>query len=211
MKEFDYSSVRVYKLFKIIWPMIKLLSLILFRIRYAGRENLPKTGPYIIASNHITSKDPAFIMMSRMHNVHFMAKTELFDNPFTGFLYKHCNAFPVARGLSNKTAVLYAVRLLKEGHIVGIFPEGTRSADLTPQEPKTGAALIARETCVPVVPACVYASEEVKLFSKITVRFGKPIAFEDLGFGETKKASELRTASALIMKEITELWEEGHC
>ncbi len=208
MKEFDYSEVKKYKFYDIILPGLKLLSKILFKIKFVGKENVPKTGGVIIAANHYNTFDPGFIAVSGVRKIHFMTKGEKFAKPYPNWLYTHVNAFPIKRGAADKSAVEFSIKVIEQGYALGIFPEGTRSADGTPQAPKAGVALIARQSKADVVPVSIYSDGKAKLFSKIIVRFGKPIPYDALGFTPGGKASELRAASRLIMDEIIMLREK---
>ncbi|HZK39375.1 MAG TPA: lysophospholipid acyltransferase family protein [Clostridia bacterium] len=208
MKDFDYSEVKEYRFYDIIMPVFKLLSKMLYRVKYVGKENVPKTGGIIIAANHYNTFDPGFIGVSGVRKIHFMTKGEKFAKPYPNWLYTHVNAFPIKRGAADKSAVEFSIKVIKQGYALGIFPEGTRSKDGIPQAPKAGVALIAREAKADVVPVSIYSQGKVKLFSKIIVRFGKPIPYEALGFTSGGKASELRAASRLIMNEIIALREK---
>lgn len=211
MKEFDYSKVKEYKFNDFVIPLFLLLSKILFRVTYIGKENVPKTGGIIIASNHYNTFDPGFISVSRVRKIHYMTKEEKFAKPYPNWLYTHVNAFPIKRGSADNTAVEFSIKVIREGYVLGIFPEGTRSKDCTPQPAKAGIALIARETKADIVPVSIYSEGRAKLFSKVTVRFGKPIPNESLGFTGSGKSVELKAAARMIMDEIVKLWEEGHC
>ncbi len=206
MKEFDYSEVKEYKFFDVVIPVFKLISKILYRVQYVGMENVPKTGGIIIASNHYNTFDPGFISVCGVRKIHYMTKEEKFAKPYPNWLYTHANAFPIKRGGADKAAVEFSIKVVEQGFALGIFPEGTRSEDCTPQAPKAGIALIAREAKADVVPVSIYSDGKVKLFSKIIVRFGKPIPYESLGFTESGNSSELRVAARLIMNEIIALW-----
>lgn len=208
MKEFDYTEVKQYKTYDIMIQVTKLLSKFMYRIKYVGKENVPKTGGIIIAANHYNTFDPGFIAISGVRKIHYMTKEEKFAKPFQRWIYTHSNAFPVKRQGADKSAVKYAIKVLKQGRALGIFPEGTRSPDGLPQSPKAGVALIAREAKADVLPVSIYSEGKVKLFSKIIIRFGKPIPYSALGFTESGKSSELRAASRLIMDEIIALREK---
>lgn len=98
MKKFDYSEVKEYKLYDILLPIMNLLSKILFKIKFVGKENVPKTGGVIIAANHYNTFDPGFIGISGVRKIHFMTKEEKFVKPFSKWLYTRANAFPINRG-----------------------------------------------------------------------------------------------------------------
>ena len=211
MKEFDYSSVKGYKFYNVLKPFYKLLAKTFMRIKYVGKENIPEKGGFIIASNHITSPDPTYLITEIKTPIHFMNKQEHFEKPVMNWIYTHTDSFPVNRGRSDIKAIEYSIKVIEHGDILGIFPEGTRSKDFAPKNAKTGIALIARETKAGILPVSIYTADKAKLFTKLTIRFGKMIPFETLGFSDGGKSEELRSASNLVMNEIVKLWEEGHC
>jgi len=210
MKDFDFSTVRQYKLAAIMKPFLKVLSRSLMKITYVGRENIPKDGGFILASNHISAPDPVYLYVSLDKPVHFMNKQEHFRKPVQKWIYTHFNSFPINRGHADKSSLEYSIKVIEKGNILGIFPEGTRSKDFTPQQARPGIALLVRETKADVLPVSIYSDEKAKFFTKLTIRFGKPIPYESLGFSEGGKSDELRVASKMIMDEIVKLWEEGH-
>lgn len=210
-KAFDYNDTRDRKFYDVIVAIFHPLSKILFKTQYLGLENVPKTGGLIIASNHRNSYDPGLIVAGRPRKIHYMAKLELFNiNPIISWLLRHCNAFPINRGNSDQRSINYAIRLVQEGKVLGIFPEGTRSKDGNVLPPKSGVALVAKATHADVLPACIYFEGESKLRKKITVRFGEVIPYEDLHLSEEAKISELKEASRYVMSKIGELLEKGH-
>lgn len=212
MKPFDYSKVKDHATYHILMPLdILLFNKTMFRVTFVGEENVPKEGGFILASNHIHFLDPLIIAGSRTRVMHFMAKEELFHNPAAAWFLTRFNAFPVRRGSSDKSSVEYAIRVIREGHVLGIFPEGTRSPDFRPGAPRAGVALIARQAHADVLPVSIYSDHQAKYGTEVTVRFGKMIPYEQLGITNEGGTRELREASRRIMDQITELWEEGPC
>lgn len=208
---FDYSVVKDRKYYDIVKGPCKFALKLGLRIKCEGVENIPKEGAFILASNHIHFVDPAVLLANFPRPIHFMAKVEAFKYKITAFLLTHLNTFPVSRGRSDKASIDYAVKLIENGHVIGIFPEGTRSKDLKPHEPKAGLALIARQTKADILPCSLYCEKKGGLFRKITVRYGELIKYEELGITEDGSTRELREAAKKIMDEIVDLWEEGHC
>ena len=104
-------------------PFFKLF----FRARVIGKENLPAEGPVILAANHLSNWDPPFLACFIPRHVHYMAKTELFENPIFSAMIRSCHAFPVKRGAADRGAIKMAMQVLKGGSVLGVFPEGTRS------------------------------------------------------------------------------------
>lgn len=210
MKPFDYSRVKQYKFALWMKPVIKLIFLTFFRIKVIGRENIPQNGGVIVASNHISGVDPAFVYIFMKTPLHYMSKHELFEKPIYAWIYRHLNAFPVTRGRVDKRAIKYAIDVIKQDGALGIFPEGTRSKDHTPQTAKAGVALIARETGASVLPVSIYSQGRTKPFSKVTVRFGEVIPYDAFAFGAGSKSIALKEASKLIMNDIKALWALKH-
>lgn len=208
---FDYSVVGDRKFYNAVKAPCKFLLKLGLRIKCVGVENIPKDGAFILACNHIHFVDPAVLLANFPRPIHYMAKAEAFKNKFAAWLLVHLNTFPVSRGRSDKASIDYAVKLIEKGCVMGIFPEGTRSKDLKPHEPKAGLALIARQTKADILPCSLYCEKKGGLFRKITVRYGELIKYEDLGIHEDGSTRELREAAKKVMDEIVDLWEEGHC
>ncbi len=180
-----------------------------FRLRVVGRENIPKTGPVLLCCNHMAKRDPVMLGVASRRQVFYMAKQELFQSKFLGRILRGLGAFPVRRGSGGADALADAYKLLDENAMVGVFIEGTRSKDGLLQRPKTGAALLAYRTKVPVVPACITAGDGglPRKFKKHVVVFGKPIPAEELRIPDDSSL-QLRKASRVIMGEIAALREQ---
>ncbi len=208
---FDYSRIKNYKLYTLAVPIAKFIMSLKYKLRYEGKENLPKTGAYIVSANHLTSFDPVLLAMNSGRVIHFMAKYETFEKPFTRFFLTHFNSFPVKRGSSDKSSIEYAINLIKHGEVIGIFPEGTRNKEGgEPQKAKSGVALIAKATNADVVPCSIHIGEKKGFRRPCTVRYGKLIKFEELGFSsESRSTSEIRNASRIIFDETVALWRKG--
>ncbi len=209
--QFDFSKVKEYKLYQVLrW--VAVLFCLRYKVTYIGRENIPQDGGFIIACNHQSGVDPIILGRGVKRTIHFMAKEELFENEALGIFIKHMNAFPVRRGQGDTTAVEFAEDIVRNGYVLGIFPEGTRSKDFKPARGKSGTALIAKMTGADVLPASIYTSDRYKKGTRLTVRFGKLIKNEEFCFTEEPHSTkELKDATKRIMGDITSLWEEGHC
>ena len=184
----------------IVWFILKLL----YRIKVTGLENLPNEGGYILAANHRCLLDPIFIAAELKHRVYFMAKKELFWFPF-GSILRALGAFPVRRGEGDHSAVNRADDIIKEKKILGIFPEGTRSKTGEPLRPKSGIAVIAKDTKADVLPVGIHFDGKLRLGSKVTISYGKLIKFEELELSDEMQPSAIKKASRLIMDRIIEL------
>ncbi|MBR5273005.1 MAG: 1-acyl-sn-glycerol-3-phosphate acyltransferase [Clostridia bacterium] len=209
-KGFDYSKIRYYKLYPIARAIAKIVVKLLFRVKYVGKENIPQSQGYILASNHISLLDPVVSAIAVKDRIFYMGKAELFDNKLVGYFMTHFQGFPVNRNRGDLSAIEYAINVVKENNVLGIFPEGTRSKDGKPLSPKAGIAMIANKTGADVLPVSVYCEGKVRPFKKITVRFGELIKNDELVI-ENGKASELKRATHIVMDKIVDMWEEGHC
>ena len=182
--------------------VFRLLFYTVFRTRVYGRENIPKEGAVILAANHASNIDPPLMASLIERPVSYMAKIELFENPIFGAAIRRCHAFPVKRGASDRGAIKAAVTVLKEGHMLGLFPEGTRSKTGELQKAEAGIALIASMTGAPIVPVAILNSHRIfangGLLPQLRIMYGAPISFQ----GDRKSKEALDAFSAEIMAHI---------
>ena len=182
--------------------VFRLLFYTVFRTRVYGRENIPKEGAVILAANHASTIDPPLMASLIERPVSYMAKIELFENPIFGAAIRRCHAFPVKRGASDRGAIKAAVTVLKEGHMLGLFPEGTRSKTGELQKAEAGIALIASMTGAPIVPVAILNSHRIfangGLLPQLRIMYGAPISFQ----GDRKSKEALDAFSAEIMAHI---------
>lgn len=213
MKKFDYSKVKEEeKLYDQLRPLGVAIVNRMFKIDYVGVENIPDEGGFILAANHIQALDPLIIALGVTNRqIYFMGKKELFDKPIVSSILKKANGFPIVRGGADKEALSYAERVVTEGHILGIFPEGTRSKDYKPARAKSGVGLISKNAKADILPVSIYNCDDMKRGTKITIRFGEMIPYESLGFTEDGPKEEVKNSAKYIMSEIVKLWEMGHC
>lgn len=189
--------------------LVKFIALIIFSVLYRveliGRENIPPKGAAIICANHLGELDMFFMGYRVKRLIHYMAKQELFVFPI-GPILKRIGAFPVKRGKGDVSAIKTSLKLLKEGHILGIFPEGSRLKNRVGKslKIKPGVALLAQKTGAPIIPVAVSGS--YKPFSKIKVIFGEPFRL-DLDVDRKYTNNELVEASEIIMKNVYSLLE----
>jgi 1-acyl-sn-glycerol-3-phosphate acyltransferase len=214
VKDFDFKKeVTEKKTYERIRPIGAFVNKCNFKIEYVGAENIPDEGGFVLAANHIHLLDPLIIGIGiKNRQLHFMAKKELWKHFITAWAFTTVNGFPIARGAADTDSFKYALQIPKKGYILAIFPEGTRSRDGKLGKPKRGAARIAAGAKCGVLPVSLYNDEGCKKHSKITVRYGKMIPYEELGFsGDKPTREEEIEATDKIFAAITELWEEGHC
>jgi 1-acyl-sn-glycerol-3-phosphate acyltransferase len=127
-----------------------------------GRDHIPRSGPLILASNHRSFLDPFVIGTLVRRPVYYMAKRELFEKRFQGWILNALGAFPVDRGTGDSDAIETARAILARGDCVVIFPEGTRTRSGALRTPRRGVGRLALETGAPVVPVAVFGSEAVR-------------------------------------------------
>ncbi len=204
---FDYN--RSYKgfLYPVLKPPLFLLSHGVYKYRCVGKENIPKKNGLIIACNHVAFSDPALIVANCPRRVHFMAKSDLFENPAFSLVLRQMNAFPVHRWSSDRKALRYALDILKKGGAVGIFPEGRRvRGEKEPVDARNGIGFLAGCSGADVLPCCIYKFKE-GYRSELTLAFGEIIPNKELFPDGTRTSQRVRNASQTIMNRITELWK----
>lgn len=183
--------------------LVSILLYPLYRVKIIGKENFPKTGGVLLCTNHIDNLDPPVVGMTCPRPVHFMAKQELFEAPILKSVLPRVNAFPVKRGMSDRTALRNALSILKNGHVVGLFPEGTRSKDGKLQKGLAGAGFFALKGDAYVLPCAIIGP--YKPFKSLKVVYGKPI---DMSEHRANRISA-EEATGIIMDEIGKLIEEN--
>ena len=189
----------------VLYPFYRLL----FWYSVTGRENIPKTGGVIFSSNHLSYLDPVLWIIVIRRRIRFMAKQELFKHPLLGWFLRRMDVFGVERGSGDMAAVKTAIRVVRNGEILGLYPEGTRSKDGKPGRAKTGVALIAKAAKCDVVPAAVICRGKLRPFKRIRLVVGKPVSYQEIIDRAPDNSREsLRVAADYIMEQITTLWEQ---
>lgn len=179
---------------KIILPPV----LRLWRFQTEGAENIPRTGPLIVASNHASYMDPLALGVACPRPLAYMAKVELFSLPLLGPLIARLNAYPVDRRKSALAGIKKSVEILREGKAIGIFPQGTRVRD-GEGEVHEGVALLASLAKAPVVPARISGSHHSLRFRQIKVSFGSPLR---LPAGQKASREDLANFTSTVMNAI---------
>lgn len=186
------------------WPVIHWL----YRLRAEGVENLPKSGGFVLAANHTSNFDPWPLAMPLWPRrfLRFMAKSELYWWPL-GRIITAGGGFPVRRGERDVEAIRTAVDLARQGHVVAMFPHGTRQRKglVKKHQPRahTGAARIALDAGVPLVPAAITGTDRLSRLRPMRVRYGAPLDLDDLNGREPGLAA--REATDRLMSEIERL------
>ena len=181
-----------------------------FRIKFIGREKLPK-GAYILCANHTSFFDPVVIGFCIRRRVCFMAKSEFFNGcgKFVSCFMTLCGVFPVKRNSADKACADRAGQLLKNGKIIGIFPQGKIVRDINSFDPKAGALLLASRFDVPVIPLSIYHEGRIRLFSKMTVRVCEPVYADDSSLKSARKAA--LKLKAVMLKGLEGRNEDNRC
>ena len=184
-----------------------------FRPRYRGQDHVPVDGPVIIAANHLSHIDPAFIMTATPRPVTYLSKQEHFDGRLRRALFSRMGVIPVDRDAGGSDALAEVEAILRGGGVVGIFPEGTRSRDGEMGRGRTGVARLAAATGAAVVPVAIRETDRVipvgkrvpRLWRRFYYEFGEPLYFT------AKEANHeaLREFTDEIMDAITALSEEA--
>jgi 1-acyl-sn-glycerol-3-phosphate acyltransferase len=180
---------------------------LLFRVEVINVEKIPAEGPVLFCANHNSILDMFFLGYKLDRWIHWMAKDELFKNPILSFIITKLGAFPVKRGKGDVGSIKHAYKLLSENKIVGIFPQGTRidPEKIETSRIKPGAAMIAANTGVKVLPAAVKGS--YRIFSKMKVVYGEPFVIKKVDEKPTKE--ELTRISRDIINRVYSLSEVG--
>ena len=149
------------------------LARLIYRVRYVGKENIPREGKLIVCSNHKSVVDPFLLAMPFKRQIRFMAKSELFENKFVGSLITALGAFSVDRGVGDSNALDRCGEILEQDGAVGIFIEGTRSLDGKLGKPKSGAVMLAHQHQAPILPVCMTTKTGVaaKPFHKTIISY----------------------------------------
>lgn len=181
---------------------------IFFKFKVVGSENIPLKGAVVIAPNHISNLDPPLVAASSFHirHINFMAKAELFQNKFVGFVLNKIGAFPVQRGESDRQALKMAMSVLRDKKVLGIFPEGKRSKNGKLQEGSSGAALFALKNNAEVIPVAIKGN--YKLFKPLTIVFGNPVNLDEYR-KEKITHEDSKEAIKVIMNDIQLLLDDN--
>jgi 1-acyl-sn-glycerol-3-phosphate acyltransferase len=174
-----------------------------YRIEVEGGENIPPSGPAILAANHESLADPFFLGVATTRPIHYMAKAELWRNKLLGRIMDWFGTFPVERGGGDSDALRHGIKLLEGGALLGIFPQGT-SEPHRHRPYMRGAARLALATGAPLVPVCMVNTEKalrphkVKVgFPKITIRVAPGLRVEK------------QKATVAVARDLTRLLEDA--
>jgi len=169
-----YHAVRV---------IVTVPTIAIYRAIALGTENVPTSGPVILAPNHFSNVDHFFVAVYLRRNVRYMAKSQLFKNPILSYVISRGGAFPVRRGAGDEETFKTAYTILDRGGALLIYAEGGRSRTGELGKPRRGVGLIALESGAPVVPVAIHGSGGVRgwrrgNFPKVTMQYGEPLTFD---------------------------------
>jgi 1-acyl-sn-glycerol-3-phosphate acyltransferase len=174
-------------------------------LRSYGAERVPKEGGLVFAFNHFSWLDPGAFGTASPRTIYYMAKIEAHSVPGLGQLIRGFGTFSVRRGESDREAVRIMRQVVRDGHALGLFVEGTRQRSGVPGPAQPGAAMVALQEDVPVLPAAVHGSQTWRPgnFHPVSIAWGEPLRFDGLSRG----SKGYREASVEIERELRKLWE----
>jgi 1-acyl-sn-glycerol-3-phosphate acyltransferase len=184
----------------VVSPIVRFVA----PMRNYGSDRIPRSGGVVLALNHFSWVDPPAFGASCPRTIHYIAKIEAHVVPGLGQLIRAFGARPVRRGESDREAVREMRNIVQEGKALGMFVEGTRQRSGVPGQAMPGAAMVALQEEVPVVPAAIHGSQDWRFgnFHPVSIAWGEPMQFEGL----PRSGKGYREASALIQEEIHRLW-----
>lgn len=176
----------------------------IFKIKVEGLENIPDDKNFIMVCNHKSNFDPPILGIALPVKLNYMAKEELFKNKFLGGLFRKLGAFPIKRGAKDVTAIKTALKILKSGEVVAMFPEGGRSkVKGMLRKGKQGAALLASRAGVGILPVGI--SGEYKFRGRLNITVGKFITPDELCFEKDEAEQYQKFTDDVIMPTIAKL------
>jgi 1-acyl-sn-glycerol-3-phosphate acyltransferase len=181
--------------------LINLYLKIVHNFVVKGKEKVPKYGPLIVVSNHVSYLDPPIVGAAVKRHLHFMAKTELFENKWFGYILNQIGTFPVKRGVPDKSAIRKSLNILNNDQALCMFPEGTRIKTGELGEAKPGVTLIALMSKSPILPVAIKHSDQDN--KSLQVSIGKPFLLDDY-YDKKLNRDQKDEVGKLIMEKIGE-------
>ncbi len=199
-------SLRFYRFAKVVCNVVCKLW---FKLEYYGMENLPKDRGYILVGNHQSYWDPVMMGLKLDTTLTFMANEKLFHKPVLAPVIRGLGAFPVNLKKPDMTAIRTAKKVVKDGKVLALFPEGTRSHDGKLLKFKGGVIYIASVTGEDVVPVCITYQNGGKFRSRILIRYGEVIPNREILEGKKKDTESMRQAAAKLQSVVQRLQDEN--
>ena len=194
----------------VIGPVLRFF----FRVRVEGLDNVPSSGPAILASNHVSFSDSVFLPLMLRRRITFVAKAEYFEDPKTAWFFRAVGQIPIKRegGSASQRALDSAREVLEGGGLFGIYPEGTRSPDGRLYKGHTGVARLALQCRVPVLAVAMIGTREAQPigqvmpnpFRKVTIKISSPLDFSRHA-DQAEDPLVLRRVTDEIMFELCQL------
>ena len=181
--------------------LINLYLKIVHKFVVKGKEKVPKYGPLIVVSNHVSYLDPPIVGAAVKRHLHFMAKQELFEKKWFGYILNQMGTFPVKRGVPDKSAIRKSLNILNNDQALCMFPEGTRIKTGELGEAKPGVTLIALMSKSPILPVAIKHSDENN--KSLQVSIGKPFLLDDY-YDKKLNRDQKDEVGELIMDKIGE-------
>jgi 1-acyl-sn-glycerol-3-phosphate acyltransferase len=201
-------SKAYFILFRMIQILLMSIFALLYRVKRIDFDKIPRKGKLILCSNHISYLDPVIIAAYAPRCIYFMAKKELYNNRFLGSLVSFLNAFPVNRRTLDRRTISTSFDILKDGNVLGLFPEGTRSTDGILRKGKKGMGFIAAHSKTPVVPVAITGANKIVqkphkriYFPKIKIIAGEVIDVKDI----LRKNSKKEAITIIVEKTMQEI------
>jgi len=199
--------------YRVAYVILNLVGRLFFGLVTRGGELVPRTGGVIIASNHISYCDPPVVGCGVPRELHYMAKEELFKNPVFGAIIRSYNAIPLKRSVGDMGAFRKAVKLIKQGRAVLMFPEGTRSLSGKLLKPKAGVGMIGVMTSAPIVPVYVEGTNSLsKAFlrkRRFRVTCAEPVIPSDYRDEAEDAKGHYQKVTDEVMRRIASLAKES--
>lgn len=194
------------KLYRLIYLSFKIIFKVIYRFEVKNAGNIPTNGAVILAGNHISYLDPILISISTKRQVHFLAKSELFKIPVLGFILRNIQIISVDRSKGDIDAIKASIKVLKEGKVLGIFPQGTRTRDI--ENISRGIGMISHKTNAPIIPIYIKNSDKVYKKGFFPFRFPKiSVIIGDIiyPFNELNNKEEQKKISKYVVEKIFEM------
>ncbi|MEZ4357245.1 MAG: 1-acylglycerol-3-phosphate O-acyltransferase [Eubacteriales bacterium] len=185
----------------IFYPLLWLF----FKPKIYGTKFCKVNGGVILMSNHVNLLDPIFLGIFFRRRIYFMAKKELFKNPFLRWLIKMLGAFPVDRGKTDIASIKRAMAVVKQGKVLGIFPEGKRVKTGELGNFEQGTAMLAMKLKCPIIP--VYTDGNYGIFKRAKLVFGEAFYLQDV-FGRKVLSENLGDISSYLKDKIQKLKDQ---
>lgn len=189
--------------------LVSLPTLLIYRVRAIGRENVPKKGALVLAPNHLSQMDHFFCGLYLRRKIRFMGKSQLFGPPVLTYVFKHGGVFPIRRGHDDEEAFKTAYTILDQGGMLLVYAEGGRQRSGELGRARPGIGRIALESGAPIVPVAIHGSARVRRwkrlsFPRVTVQYGEPLTFpvEE----SPSREHQLEVAEAVFAK-VREMYE----